>query len=129
MDQPLSDARAALETLDDDVEEDGDLLNLVDNFEVIASAFDALLISSGRWPRLFNKPKPLHVVLKKIGKARKNKALLKLAKDVKKRVKEIRQAEYGGFDLDMSDLIGEANDLREELKDALARLLPKPDGK
>jgi hypothetical protein len=120
----LSDAVAALRTLDDEVDSDRDLLALMDNFEVIASAFDALLIPRRRWRIL--KAKPLTAVLKAIGKAKGDKELVKLAKSVKSQTKEIRAAEYGGFDGDTSDLIGEANDLREELKEALARLLPEP---
>jgi hypothetical protein len=124
MNQLFSDAVAALRTLDAEVESDRDLLALLDNFDVIASGFDALLVPRRRWRIL--KAKPLHAVLKAIAKARDDEGLKKLAKTVKSRTKQIRGVEYRGFDGDTSDLVGKANDLRKELKEALARLLPEP---
>jgi hypothetical protein len=120
MGSKLSAAAAALETLEVKVKSDTHLIDLLDNFEVIASTFDAWLIPPSRWRR--RKAKPLHAVLRTIGKAKSNEELLRLAKEVKSQTKKIRRAAYGGFDLDTTDLIGEANQLREELQEVLAKL-------
>lgn len=120
----LSAAAAALEILDEEVESDTDLLDLVDNFEVIASAFDDWLIPPRRWRR--KKAKPLQAVLRTIGKANNNKQLLKLADRVNSKTKEIRRAAYRGFDFDTTDLIGDANQLREDMQEVLAKLFAHP---
>lgn len=120
MDSKLSAAAAALEILDEKVESDTDLLDLVDNFEVIASAFDAWLIPPRRWRR--NKAKPLQTVLRSIGKTNKNGKFRNLADRVNSKTKEIRRAAYRGFDFDTTDLIGDANQLREDLQELLAKL-------
>jgi hypothetical protein len=131
-DDPLvSDAREALQLLEDEVEDDSDLDDLLDNFEVVASAFDALLFPKRhRLREIIGKPKPLHGVVRAIARkkeAKERKRLKKLAKRVKDQTKDIRQASYRGFDFDTSDMIGDANDLREELMEVLATLLPEPD--
>ena len=117
----LSAAAAALETLDEAVESDTDLIDLLDNFEVIASTFGAWLLPSSPWRR---KHAPLHAVLRVIGKVRNNKSFQELARAVKSQTKEIRRAAYGGFERDMADLIREANELRENLQEVLAKLFP-----
>jgi hypothetical protein len=120
----LSAAAAALEILDEEVESDTDLLDMVDNFEVIASAFDAWLIPQKRWRR--KKVKPLQAVLRTIGKANNNEQLMELADRVNSKTKEIRRAAYRGFDFDTIDLIGDANQLREDLQELLAKLFTHP---
>jgi HEAT repeat protein len=124
MDSKLSAAAAALEILDDEVESDTDLLDLVDNFEVIASAFDAWLIPPKRWRR--NKAKPLQAVLRTIGNTKKNRQFQKLADRVTSKTKEIRRAAYRGFDFNTTDLISDANQLREDLQELLAKLFAHP---
>lgn len=125
MGSKLSSCRAALEILDDEVASDTDLMDLLDNFEVIASAFDAWLIPPSRWRR--KKAKPLHAVLRAIGKTNNNKQLLQLASRVKTQTKEIRRAAYRGFDFNTTALIGDTNQLREDLQGVLAKLLSRPE--
>lgn len=123
VDQRRANAVAALRTLDNDVDSDTDLIDLLDNLEVIASAFDVLLIPRRRWwPR---KAKSLDAVLMTIGKG--NHVLQELARKVKRQTNVIRKAQYGGFHLDTKDLVRQANELRQELQEPLAKLVPEPE--
>ena len=126
----LKELRQAKRRLEDELETSDDLMDLVDDFEIVANALVEIFM-----PKKAKRSYSLDKVLRGIAKAKqKSKPLLKrerisknplwkLARNVENLIDDIRTAEYGGWELDDDDLISDANEIREQVFDTLEDLL------
>lgn len=113
----------ALEALEHEIEDEDGFVEFIDNLTTVASALHAHFLKSW-WSR---RPPTLDKVLKSLAREQKKPALTKLGKRVGLLTKSIRKHAYGGWDSDDSeDLVSDANNLREQIFQAIEDLLPSP---
>ena len=111
----------ALESLVDEIKSEDDILDLLDNLEAVASALAEYKLT----PREVRRSYSLDVVVKRVGKVEDDAELKKLAKRLRRQIKETRKASYDGGDDETSaeEATEDANALRETVHDGLSRWL------
>jgi hypothetical protein len=126
----LRELRRARRSLKDELETSDDLMDLVDNFEIVANALVREFM-----PKKANRAYSLDKVLRSLAKVKhKEKPLLKrgrisktpwwkLAAAIENIVDDIRAAEYGGWEDEADDMVSDANDIREQVFDLLGKLV------
>src|SRR5215467_7102070 len=100
----------ALDRLEEEVTSDEEILDLLDNFELLASGLAAYKLPAKKAKRGAS----IDAILKHIGKTEKKPALTKLGKDLKDVIHELRQESYDDDD-DSTNAVEQANDIRERV--------------